>query len=227
MNSHYTYLLILAASVAGPLALSFDKKVAFYKKWKFLFLPIFIPALMYIAWDIYFTAEGVWSFNNDYITGVRLINLPLEEILFFFAVPYCCIFIYECIRCYFPQLQNSKTANSILKLLAIILFITGIFFYDRYYTSWTFILTAVFILLLFLFRHFFKAFDALSFLVSFLIILIPFLVVNGLLTYFPVVIYNNAENLGIRIFTIPIEDVFYGMLLVMMNIAFFEKLRSK
>ena len=35
MNSHYTYFLILACSIAGPLALSFDKKVAFYTKWKY------------------------------------------------------------------------------------------------------------------------------------------------------------------------------------------------
>jgi len=34
MNTHLTYLMILAASLAGPLLLSFDKKVAFYKHWK-------------------------------------------------------------------------------------------------------------------------------------------------------------------------------------------------
>ena len=227
MDTHYTYFLILAAAVAGPIALSFDKKVAFYKKWKYLLLPVFIPALLYIAWDIYFASEGVWSFNNDYVTGAKLVGLPVEEILFFFIVPYCCIFIYECIRCYFPQLKNKKKADKVLWLLAGTLLITGIIFYDKYYTSWTFILTATFIGMIYLFRNFFKAFDAVSFSLSYLIILIPFLIVNGLLTSIPVVIYNNAENLGMRIYTIPLEDVFYGMLLVLMNIAIYEKVLQR
>lgn len=227
MDTHYTYFIILAAAVAGPLALSFDKKVAFYKKWKYLFLPVFIPALLYIVWDMYFTSKGVWSFNKEYITGIKLYNLPVEEILFFFVVPYCCIFIYECIRSYFPRLKNKKQVDMILWLLATTLLITGIIFYDKYYTSWTFILTAVFIGIIYLFRIFFKAFDAVSFGISFFVILIPFLIVNGFLTSIPVVLYNDAENLGIRIYTIPFEDVFYGMLLVLMNITIYEKLLKR
>ena len=111
MNTHYTYFVILAASLVGPLCLSFDKKVAFYKNWKYLFLAMILPALFYIIWDIYFTSKGVWSFNEDYISGIKIINLPIEEVLFFFIVPYCCVFIYECIRVYFPQLSGKKSCN--------------------------------------------------------------------------------------------------------------------
>lgn len=227
MNTHYTYFIILAASLAGPLLLSFDKKVAFYKKWKYVFPAMIIPALLYIAWDIFFTDKGVWSFNENYITGSKLYNLPIEEVLFFFVVPYCCVFIYECIRCYFPYLKNKPLADIILITLACILLFTGIIFYKNYYTSWTFILTAAFIGIIYWYKNYFKNFDAASFLVAYGIILIPFLIVNGFLTAIPVVLYNNAENLGVRIYTIPFEDVFYGMLLVLMNIAIYEKLKNK
>ncbi|MBC7888508.1 MAG: lycopene cyclase domain-containing protein [Ferruginibacter sp.] len=227
MNTHYTYFLILAAAIAGPFTLSFDKKVGFYKKWKYLFPAMIIPALVYIAWDIYFTSKGVWSFNENYITGKKLVNLPVEEVLFFLVVPYCCVFIYECIRCYFPNLKNRRAADILLQVLAIVLMITGIFFYKKYYTSWTFVSCSVFIAVIYGCRKFFKNFDAASFLVAFAIILIPFLIVNGFLTAIPVVLYNNAENLNIRIYTIPFEDVFYGMLLVMMDIAFYEKMGSR
>ena len=186
-----------------------------------------LPALLYIVWDICFTAKGVWSFNDSFITGIKFNGLPLEEILFFFVVPYCCVFIYECIRSYFPQLKNKPGADAVCKAAAIILLVTGIIFYDRAYTSWTFIFNALFIGIIYIFRNYFKAFDALSFLVSYIVILIPFLIVNGFLTAIPVVIYNNAENLGLRIYTIPIEDIFYGMLLVLMNIVLYEKLKSR
>ena len=227
MNPHYTYFLILAASLAGPLALSFDKKVAFFKSWKYLLPSVVIPALFYVAWDIFFTAKGVWSFNENYITGINIYNLPVEEVLFFFIVPYCCVFIYECIRCYFPSLKNKRTAEILLQALAVFLLITGFIFYNKYYTSYTFVLCGSFIILLFTFKKFFRHFDAASFLVSFAVILIPFLIVNGFLTAIPVVLYNNAENLGLRIYTIPFEDTFYGMLLAMMNISIYSKLKGR
>lgn len=69
-------------------------------------------------------------------------------------------------------------------------------------------------------------FNVTAFLIAYLIILIPFLVVNGLLTAIPVVLYNDNENLGIRLYTIPIEDVFYGMLLIMMNVAGYERFKN-
>ncbi len=227
MNTHYTYFLILAGSVAVPFALSFDKKVGFYKKWKYLFPAMVIPALLYIAWDIYFTWRGVWSFNEKYITGIKLVNLPIEEVLFFLIVPYCCVFIYECVRCYFPGITNKWPGNKILKVLGIALLITGLFFYEKYYTSWTFVFCSLFIGILFLGSIFFKDFDASFFLVSFAIIFFPFLIVNGFLTAIPIVLYNNEENTGVRIYTIPFEDIFYGMLLIMMDIAIYEKLRNR
>jgi len=226
LNSHYTYFLILAASLAGPLGLSFDKKVGFYKKWKYVFPAILFPALFYIAWDIYFTSINVWHFNPEYITGIHISNLPLEEVLFFFIVPYCCVFIYECIRCYFPLLKDNTKADIILMILAAVLLITGMIFHDRYYTSWTFIFNALFIAALYAFEKYFSSFNAIAFLISYAVCLIPFLIVNGFLTAIPVVLYNDAENLGWRIYTIPFEDTFYGMLLVLMNIVLYEKLKS-
>jgi lycopene cyclase domain-containing protein len=131
------------------------------------------------------------------------------------------------VRSYFPNLVSRKNADLFLKVLAALLLIAGIFYFDKYYTSWTFIFAGGFILILYLFRKYFKSFDAVSFLISYAICLIPFLIVNGFLTSIPVVLYNDAENLGIRIYTIPFEDAFYGMLLVLMNIVLYEKFKSR
>ena len=79
----------------GPLALSFDKKVAFYTKWRPLLGAVWMPALFYIAWDTWFTHMGIWSFNQQYIIKETVLyNLPLEEILFFFRGPFLlCVYL--------------------------------------------------------------------------------------------------------------------------------------
>lgn len=227
MNTHYTYFLILGLSFAGPLLLSFDKKVAFYKEWKFVLPASLLPALFYIAWDMFFTKMGVWNFSPDYIQGFHIWLLPIEEVLFFFIVPYCCVFIYACIKAYFPGIRKNKISDSVLMGIALVLFIAGLFNLHRWYSASTFLFCAIFIALIFFARKYFSAFDSAKFLVSYTVCLIPFFVVNGFLTAIPVVQYNDAENLGIRVYTIPFEDTFYGMLLVMMNIAGYERLKSK
>lgn len=49
-----------------------------------------------------------------------------------------------------------------------------------------------------------------------------FLLVNGILTALPVVIYNDMENIGLRIYTIPLEDNAYGLLMLLLNVSLME-----
>ncbi len=227
MESRYLYFAILGGSLLVPFLLSFDRKVQYYRRWKYLIPAMILPALFYIAWDIYFTDQKVWSFNPKYISGYYIVNLPVEEVLFFFVVPYCCMFIYECIRVYFRNLKQVGRDDRILKISSVGMILLGLVFYSRMYTSWTFILCGVFIQLIYFFRHYFRHFDATLFIISYSVILVPFLVVNGMLTSYPVVQYNHDENLGIRILHIPVEDVFYGMLLILMNVVIYERLKSR
>lgn len=227
MMTQYTYFIILACCIAGPFALSFDKKVAFYKDWKYAVPAIIIPAIFFIGWDTAFTKLGVWSFNSEYVIGANIINIPLEEALFFFVVPYCCLFIYACIRSYFPEIKNNQFSTKFLICLSAILMIAAIVFHDKNYSFYTFLLFGIFILIVLMARQFFKSFNRTAFLISYCVILLPFLAVNGILTSWPVVLYNNSENLNIRIFTIPLEDIFYGMFLAMMNIVIYDKLKPR
>ncbi len=194
-----------------------------------------LPALFFIIWDELKTKAAVWSFSDAHITGIKLSTLPLEELLFFFVVPYCCVFIYECIVCYFPSVKQKNWGSPVLLMMGLFLLIAAFLSIDKAYTFYTSLFNAMFIAMLLIFRKWFKGFNASAFLLSYLIVVIPFLIVNGLLTGIPVVLYNDAENLGIRIFSflpwpmnnIPVEDIFYGMLLILMNVSFYERMRSK
>lgn len=204
----YLYLWIDLLTLLGPIALSFDKKVAFYKNWRRLMMSIVIMMLIFIPWDIAFTVNEIWGFNPDYLCGFELLNLPIEEWLFFVVVPYATVFIYECCKAYFNDVLKS-VAQPFLLLLSSVLIILGILNYDQWYTVINFTGVGVFILISIGIKQKYLGYLLLAFLIS----LVPFLFVNGLLTGSllddPIVWYNNQENLGVRIFTIPIEDVFY------------------
>lgn len=219
-----TYLLINTLTILFPLLLSFDKRVRFVQYWPALFKALFLTGLVFLFWDVLFTIEGVWSFNTDYILGIYFQGLPFEEILFFLTVPFACIFVYECLNHYVKPdlLQRFHTAISIaLLLLSTVLLIL---YHDRVYTLVTFAL----LLPLIIYVAFVKKSPWLSrFYLAYLVSLIPFYLVNGLLTSMPVVLYNNAENMALRVGTIPFEDHFYSLALLLMNMCWFEYFKSQ
>jgi lycopene cyclase domain-containing protein len=62
---------------------------------------------------------------------------------------------------------------------------------------------------------------------AYLVVLIPFFIVNGLLTSLPVVMYNATSNIGIRIWTIPIEDFIYNFFMLLLIATVYESLKKK
>jgi lycopene cyclase domain-containing protein len=212
-----------------PVAQSFERKISYYKKWKNVFPALLITAGFFIIWDEFFTRIGVWSFNPKYTVGIYIGSLPIEEWLFFFVVPYCCMFVYF-VANYFIKKDPFKNSSTIIVLVfAVFLLIVAAFNYQKWYTSTTFILSSVLLIYLALIA---KVGYLGRFITAYLIGLVPLLIVNGVLTSKPVVLYNDLENLGIRIFipflsNIPIEDLIYFLLLLLMNVSLYETFSSR
>ncbi len=221
----FTYAGLLLATIAVPLALSFDKKVHFWTKWKYLFPAILITAVVFIYWDIQFTAAGIWSFNHDYVLGVYFYGLPLEEWLFFLIVPYACIFIYEVLNFYFQRYEFSNVSVAISLGLIVIFALVSFFNRGQLYTFFNFLFAAIFLGYV-IFRNRFKR-HLTKFYGTYLISLLPFLLVNGVLTAMPVVEYHSSHIFNIRLFTIPVEDFGYLFLLLLMNLSIYETLKSQ
>ena len=120
------------------------------------------------------------------------------------------------------QLLTMKTTRIINIILIVLLSILSVTCFDKAYTLVNALCTLIILLTTMMVRPQLLR----KFYLTYLVLLIPFLMVDGILTGSlidaPIVWYNDAENLGIRIFTIPIEDVFYVMGLILLNLLLTE-----
>ncbi|MEN8765676.1 MAG: lycopene cyclase domain-containing protein [Wenyingzhuangia sp.] len=222
----YTYLIIDLGCILIPFLCSFYKKHAFYKDWKYFLISCLGVGGFFLIWDEIFTKHGIWGFNPSYLTGIFLGHLPIEEILFFICIPYACSFTFFAFQYLIPEKTKPIFITRLNVVLAIVLVASSLLFYDRWYTCMTFLLLGLFLLYLQI-----KLINLYYYYLTFVTILPFFFLSNGILTgsflESPIVWYNNTENLGIRMFTIPVEDTFYGMLLIFGNLYFHQSLKHK
>lgn len=222
------YFWILAGTIAGPLLLSFDKKVHFYTYWKYLLPATLIVAAAFLVWDEYFTQLKIWGFNPEYVQGIYFGDLPLEECLFFLLVPYACLFIHEVLKAYFPKVSLRRFAHFFAFGFTLLGLLLGLKYLDQAYTASACIISAMLTIGIY---FVYKAKWYANFVFTFLVAIIPFLIVNGILTGGftpqPVVWYSEAHIIGIRIFTIPAEDIFYNYCMLLPITAIYEWMKER
>lgn len=224
--SVYLWLDLLAISV--PFLVSFHPRIKLYKDWKPLFLALLITLIPFIIWDIYFTYKGYWGFNEIYLSGLNLLHLPIEEWMFFICIPYACIFTHIAILEINPRLQLSEKLTKQISIALLLLFgILLLFNFNKAYTAVDMVFALV--ILGWVYRK--NQTLLRSFFITFLFMLIPFFIVNGVLTGTGiegnVVWYNDDQNLGIRLGTIPVEDTVYAFSLILLNLFLYYKFKNK
>ena len=224
------YLIILIISLAGPLALSFEKNLRLYRRWKYLLPAILITMFIFVAWDIIFTHMGYWFFNPIYNSGIYIYKLPLEEYLFFLVIPYVCAFSFYAVQFHFPKFKLNVQWTKVLTFLIVILsVITSLLNRDLTYTFVNFLVLPAILLL----SYYFAREVVQYYIAIYPILLIPFFIINGILTGTgieqAVFDYNPQAILGIRILSVPIEDMFYNFSLLLSPLALTHifEMRSK
>ncbi|MEN9744101.1 MAG: hypothetical protein RLZZ65_1906 [Bacteroidota bacterium] len=207
------YGWVILCSIAGPLALSFDQKVAYYKDWRVVFPATFVVALPFLAWDMLFTHLGVWGFNPSYLLGYYLYNLPIEEVLFFLVIPYNFIFLLRVIQAYFPN-RNAQRLTQFFAFVFVFSSTLWVLLYAHNY--YTFLACAISGALTVLLR---KKRWFTDFMWAYLLCLLPFFIVNGILTgaatEAPIVWYSEQHIIGWRMISIPFEDLYYNYSLLL------------
>jgi len=223
LKSQYLYLFLNLLCLGVSILASVWFKGSFYKTWKALATAILIPAMLFIAWDELFTQLGIWGFNPRYHIGVSIGSLPIEEILFFVCVPFACLFTYHAFKNFSGRALFFSRHELLSYFLVVVFALAGSYYIDKAYTAITFLGLSFFLAFLVLkVRARFPGY----FYVWFLALLIPFFIINGVLTgsflQEEVVWYNDTAILGLRLGTIPLEDFFYAMLLLLANVSTYE-----
>jgi len=220
------YFIILMASLIIPLLFSIFK-LDFIKDWKNFGISTTFIAILFLIWDVIFTSSGIWGFNDDFCLGIYFLKIPLEEWLFFFIIPFCSLFTHFAFFYALPNIKLPKGLTLIISLCLIILSVVLI--YSNLQKSYT-VVNFSFLLITIVLGTIYRLKLLQQFYISFLIILIPFIIVNGILTgavtEAPIVWYNDLENLGIRLYTIPIEDVGYAFSMLFGNLLIFKILKD-
>ena len=217
----YLYLVLNFGSLLIPFIFSFHPKLKFYKYWKAHFLGLMITMLVFIPWDVFFTIHGIWGFNEDYFIGIKILSLPIEEWLFFICIPYACVFTHYALINLIPNIGfHIKQTNIITYSLIVVFVLIALLHHDKWYTFVNFSYAAILLLMVkTCCSEILKPYY-----LTFLVMLIPFFIVNGILTGSlienEVVWYNNSENLNFRLITIPIEDTVYAFTLILTNLTF-------
>ncbi len=224
----YIYLLINVLTIAYPLAQSYEKRIRLLQHWKAIFTSIAITGAVFLAWDELFTQLEVWGFNGRYLTGIYIGALPIEEWGFFLTVPFACIFVYEVLNYFIKKDIFANSHQAITLFFLMVTTFLGYYFHDRMYTSTSFFFAAILLLgQLMVFRFSWMG----RFYMAYFVSLIPFLLVNswltGSFTDEPIVWYNNLENIGLRIGTIPFEDLIYNLGMLLLTFMVYEKVKVK
>ncbi|GAO42345.1 putative lycopene cyclase [Flavihumibacter petaseus NBRC 106054] len=224
----FTYLLVNCCAVVICLVASFDRRIQFNRLFGTFALSATVVAVPFLLWDAWFTQKGVWWFDLRYTLGITLAGLPLEEWLFFWCIPFACVFTYYCINRFF-DLSRADSANNILVFAStIVLTVLALLHCRQVYT----LLATGSALITLLYLHFIARQEWIARASLVYLLLMPgFLAVNGVLTGTgipsPIVNYRPGTFLGIRIGTIPIEDVVYGYSLFLLNIYCFKYFQRK
>jgi len=212
------YILINIIILSIPLLLSFDRRVRYYRKLHLTGFSILIISSLFILWDIIASGRGDWYFNSQFISSFSFLHLPLGEWMFFFTVPYSCLFLYETYRTYIPE-RRIHINPLIFYILALISIVSGIMLIGKVYTSTVLLVTGfVFILNTLCFRDLTEDLRYWIYIASTMVL---FIIFNYFLTSMPIVMYNSNAITGFRFLTIPLEDFLYNYSLLTLYAGIF------
>ncbi|HLT72864.1 MAG TPA: lycopene cyclase domain-containing protein [Cyclobacteriaceae bacterium] len=228
MNPRLHYLLFDILYLAIPLLFSFSGKMPFFRKWKYLWISTLVTGIIFFAWNLAFTAMGVWEFNHDRLMGWSILGVPLEEALYYVCISYAGVFVYHALTHAIERDYIYFHHELISSALSVLFMVLGIYQMDKAFTGTVFIGSGIFLafqMIVLKPRYMSRFYFATPFI---LLLLIPHaLLITGQFSFQLLVWHDINETLGIRLGTAPIEVLIFGWLLILVNVTVYEWLKMR
>jgi hypothetical protein len=220
----YTFLLLNLFLFLIPFCFSIDKKVFAIAHIKSTIVPALIVTVIFSETGVFFADLKIWTFNPVYLIGVNYRKLPLELYLFYFTFSFACLSIYNYLNAKFTNNDLQKYSLAVSNLILGICVAFLFFAYTKWYT--VIIFTILVLLLLYIeyrnqLRFMYKFYRA------YVVCLIPFYIVFGILCNLPIIQYLSSETINVNLFKIPFENHFYLMGMLLLGVYLMEILKSR
>lgn len=220
---NFLYLFINLLIFLPVFILSLKTDVKPHRHIRGLLVGYLLVSLPFIVWDIWATSQGHWGFNSQYVTGVSLFGMPIEEYLFFITVPFAMIYVWGVIK----KFVADGSTNILLPLLILGLAMGSsvwllISQWSNGYTRFAAVAMLITVIFTVMSRlAFTKRFWAFQ-----LLLLGLFLIFNSVLTGLPIVTYGSDAIIGFRIGDIPLEDFYFNFAFINLFLLVFNRVDS-
>jgi lycopene cyclase domain-containing protein len=217
-----SYLLFNLTIIFLPILSKLIYEKTIFPQIKPFVLSVSTVALIFIIWDIK-VAEKWWFFNARYILGIKIFKLPIEEILFFFTVPFSCLVIFLNLNYFIASKINFN-----FYYLLIIIFLLFSFYFIKKKKAYPFFVF-LFLSINIFFDYFLKVYllNQISFFIYLIFTTFLTFIFNYYLTSKKIITYDKSYKTNFLITTIPFEDFVYGINLLYANLIlylFFQRI---
>ncbi|HVK45323.1 MAG TPA: lycopene cyclase domain-containing protein [Micropruina sp.] len=104
----FQYLLLMAGCLLITLPLELVLEARVYARWRLMLLALLPTVLVFVVWDLVGIIRLHWTYNPEYISGVHLWVMPLEELVFFIVIPICGLLTYEAVGTVLRRLRERR-----------------------------------------------------------------------------------------------------------------------
>lgn len=221
---NYWYLLMLLVLAGVTVFLFLKKTIVFITEIKYMLPAIIFSGAIFILFDNRLLETGIIEFNQNYLFGKSIYNLPIEEWLYLLIMSLFTFSIYLLVSAKFENFEKTNLFVPISVLLLVGISYIAWTTRDKLIPFFISFLLAIYFAYT-LFRKRFYPHLA-KFYISFLVSVVPFLIIRAFVNSIPVIIYSSEYIFGIRLFNMPIEEFGYLFLLMLINFTIFEYLRN-